>query len=190
MDKIIDLTQYFNEYLPNDFKLSNNTKIEIIKNSIFIINDKENKRFLINIDDNLNDDFTTTIFLDNRNINEISNFISGVGDFKILFYQDHINIIIDSKIHLINNLYSKNNFCDNHLKIRNYFDIDVSNKEKIKFESDDIINDNEFDMYLHTYTNKNYNYYIGNSKLIKNLQVGIRIPLTEITNINYNKVVL
>jgi hypothetical protein len=174
LNKIIDLTQYFNEYFPNYSRLSDKN-IHIIKNNIFIKNNEENNQFLINLDDNVNNEFSP-IFFNNEKIREISNFINDVENFKILFYEDHINIIIDSKPYRISNISLQNDLHKKLLKMKEFFDIDISNKEKIEFELDDNIDVNEFDMYFHS-TKQEYKYYIGNLKSNKNFQIGLRQKL-------------
>ncbi|RXI28319.1 hypothetical protein [Arcobacter ellisii] len=93
-----------------------------------------------------------------------------LGSFQA--YHNDIKYINDKKIDFL-----KNNY-DDELKKQgieeyfNYFNSDISEKNIIEYSSKNI-DTKLFDIYQLSSSEK-YNYYLGNSKSIKNLQVAFR----------------
>lgn len=171
LEKVIDLTPYINDDFINYCTSFNIEEVSILKNNIFTFNLANNKVFLLKMDDKINYDFNP-VKLNKDTINKILNLCSSDKDFKIWAYDNQIILICNKKRHTFENTY-KNDLKKENLEIfYGQFNSDISNKERIDFSINDI-NSDIFDIYQLS-NNGKYNYYIGNSKSIKNLQVLIR----------------
>lgn len=174
MDKIIDLTQYFDKDFSDYYKLFDKKDIAILKNCILTLNDKDNKRFHLKINDEINQEFTP-IYLDNEQINKILEFTKNIEDFKIWFYIDHISLIVNNERRKIYNVTLKNDLSKEAL---DYFNIDKSDKVKIDFLPNNSLDTNKFDIY-EILTNEEHPLYVANSKLNENLQVLIGLQSSK-----------
>lgn len=166
MNKIIDLTQYFDKDFSDCYKLFDKKDITISKNCILTLNDKDNKRFHLKTNDEINDEFTP-IYLDNERIDKILEFTKNIENFKIWFYIDHISLIVNNERRTIYDVTLKNDLSKEAL---DYFNIDKSDKVKIDFLPDDSLDTNKFDIYQ-ILTNEEHPFYVANSRLNENLQV-------------------
>lgn len=166
MNKIIDLTQYFDKDFSDCYKLFDKKDITISKNCISTLNDKDNKRFHLKTNDEINDEFTP-IYLDNECIDKILEFTKNIENFKIWFYIDHISLIVNNERRTIYDVTLKNDLSKEAL---DYFNIDKSDKVKIDFLPNNSLDTNKFDIYQ-ILTNEEHPLYVANSKLNENLQV-------------------
>ncbi len=147
-----------------------------MKNNILTFDLENDKAFLLKVDDKTNDDFNP-VKLDSDIISKISNLCIKAKDFKIWAYDGEIKLFYNKKLHNYDNTYkdclSKQKF-ENYY---NYFNTNISDKERIDFSLSDI-DSSIFDIYKLN-NNGTYQFYLAHSKSNKNQQVAIRVKLQE-----------
>ncbi len=176
LEKVVDLTPYINNDFINYCTSFDIKEVYILKNNILTFDLENDKAFLLKVDDKTNDDFNP-VKLDSDIINKLLHLDINAKDFKIWAYDGEIKLFYDKKLHNYDNTYkdclSKQKF-ENYY---NYFNTDISDKERIDFSLSDI-DSSIFDIYK--LNNKGtYQFYLAHSKSNKNQQVAIRVKLQE-----------